>query len=273
MLEFRPAPALFAKRPRSTEESLTGKRILITDACSEIGRTTAGLLAGRGAQVLLVARRSDQLIEACATIRADGGEAHWCRCDVAALGDVDQLVTWVLSEYGAVDVLINNAGRPLQRSVTQTLHRFRDYQTMMAANYFGPLRLTLGLLPAMLRASAGHVVNVGPWSANISAAPNFASYASAQAAWITFGQCADAELAPHGIQVSSVHYPAFQADIDPEAPQDEPHVPAADQAAHRVEAAVLSRCPRADPRFSRTLYALAAVAPRSTARLMHAFGN
>ncbi|WP_433578944.1 SDR family NAD(P)-dependent oxidoreductase [Nocardia brasiliensis] len=260
MPEFRTAPVRFIDRKRAhPPESLAGRRVLVTDACSDIGRATAQLLAAQGAQLLLVARRGDQLIAACEEIRGDGGEAHWCRCDIAALGDVDQLVTWVLSEFGTVDVLINNAGRPVRRPVTQSLHRFRDYQQMMAANYFGPLRLTLGLLPAMLRSGSGHVLNVGPWSPHIGAAPNFASYASAQAAWTTFGDCADAELSPQGIQVTTVHYTPGQLD-EPE------------QAAHRIETAIHTRAPRVEPRFTRTLYALAGVAPRSTARLMHAFG-
>ncbi|MFB8280726.1 SDR family NAD(P)-dependent oxidoreductase [Nocardia colli] len=259
------------KRHRPPEGSLIGQRVLITDACSDIGRATANVLAAQGAQLLLVARGSDELIAACEEIRSDGGVADWNRCDISALGDVDQLVTWVLGEFGTVDVLINTAGRPVRRPVTQSLHRFRDYQRMMATNYFGPLRLTLGLLPAMLRSGSGHVINVGPWNTNTGAAPNFASYASAQAAWTTFGQCADTELAPHGIQVTAVHYPAFRTDTD-SAHYSEESTLEADQTAHRIESAIHTRAPRLEPRFTRTLYALAGVAPRSTARLMHAFG-
>ncbi|MFF3224507.1 SDR family NAD(P)-dependent oxidoreductase [Nocardia suismassiliense] len=269
MPEFRAAPVGFTdrKRHRPPERSLAGRRVLITDACSDVGLATAHTLAAQGAQLLLVARGSDQLIAACDQIRANNGDAHWYRCDISALGDVDELVTWVLSEFGAVDVLINTAGRPVRRPVTQSLHKFRDYQRMMAANYFGPLRLTLGLLPAMLRSGSGHVINVGPWNVHTGAAPNFASYASAQAAWTTFGQCADAELSPHGIQVTAVHYPAFRADLDSTEDRNE-----ADHTAHRIESAIHTSTPRPEPRFTRTLYALAGVAPRSTARLMHAFG-
>lgn len=260
MPEFRAVPVGFAdrKRHRPPERSLIGQRVLITDACSAIGRAAADVLAAQGAQLLLVARGSDELIGACEEIRSDGGVADWNRCDISALGDVDQLVTWVLSEFGTVDVLINTAGRPLPRPLTQSLHRFRDYQHMMATNYFGPLRLTLGLLPAMLRSGSGHVVNVGPWHPNTGATPNFASYASAQAAWTTFGQCAHAELSPHGIQVTTVHYPT--------------DTPEPIQTAHRIQTAIYTKTPRLEPRFTRTLYALAGVAPRSTARLMHAFG-
>lgn len=248
MPEFRAAPVRFAdrKRHRPPERSLVGQRVLITDASSDIGRAAANALAAQGAQLLLVARGNDELIAACEEIRSDGGLADWNRCDTSALGDVDQLVTWVLSEFGTVDVLINTAGRPVPRPVTQSLHRFRDYQQMMAANYFGPLRLTLGLLPAMLRSGSGHVINVGPWNVNTGAAPNFASYASAQAAWTTFGQCADAELSPHGIQVTAVHYPAFRTDIDAAQHSADPTFEA-DQTAHRIETAIHTRTPASNP--------------------------
>ncbi|MBF6330220.1 SDR family NAD(P)-dependent oxidoreductase [Nocardia transvalensis] len=272
MIEFRSAPARFAELRRARlEDSLAGRRILLTDACSEIGRATAELLTRRGAELLLIAKRGDRLAAACTELTRDGGRAHWYRCDISALGDVDMLVDWVLREYGSVDVLINNAGRPLHRPVLQSLDRFRDYQRMMAANYFGPLRLTLGLLPAMLASGSGHVVNVGPWSPETGAAPNFASYASSQAAWTTFGLCADAELAPRGIHVTAVHYPAARTGSESDGEMTEPA-----ETARWIETAIRTRpsrdCSSAQSMLSRTLRGLAGVAPRSTSRLIHAFG-
>ncbi|TQM25932.1 SDR family NAD(P)-dependent oxidoreductase [Nocardia bhagyanarayanae] len=288
MLEFRPAPARFVERrlrasaPRAERSggadegatgSLAGKRVLVTDACSEVGRATAALLADRGAQLLLVARRGDQLITACEEIIRSGGQAHWFRCDISALGDVDQLVTWVLAEFGSVDVLVNNAGRPLHRPVAQSLDRFRDYQRMMAVNYFGPLRLTLGLLPAMLNSGSGHVVNVGPAHHNAAAAANFASYASSQAAWTTFAECAEAELGPRGIHVTAIDYPAVHTDpasagTELEFADEYDRGPA--EVARAVETAITDHDEH--PRRARGLRALANVAPRSTTRLRHAFG-
>ncbi|MCP2290596.1 SDR family NAD(P)-dependent oxidoreductase [Nocardia amikacinitolerans] len=255
-------------------DSLAGKRVLLTDACSEVGRATAALLADRGAQLLLVARRGDQLITTCEQITSAGGRAHWFRCDISALGDVDQLVTWVLAEFGSVDVLVNNAGRPLHRPVAESLDRFRDYQRMMAVNYFGPLRLTLGLLPAMLNSGSGHVVNVGPAHHNAAAAASFASYASSQAAWTTFAECAEAELGSRGIQVTAIDYPAVHADPaaagTEQAFADEYDRDPA-EVARAVEAAITAR-DEEHSRLARTLRGLVGVAPRSTTRLRHAFG-
>lgn len=268
MLEFRTVPPRLPDRRRQRPESIEGLRVLVTDACSGIGRATAALLAQQGAQLLLVARRRDQLVATCNQIVDAGGAANWFRCDISALGDIDQLVEWVLGDFGRVDVLINNAGRPPRRPVSQSLDRFRDYQRMMATNYFGPLRLTLGLLPAMLESGSGQVINVGPRSLQTGATPNFASYAGSQAAWTTFGHCVDAELAPRGIQVTAVHYPAVQPDTGTIAPYvTEPALEPAD-AARLIETAIRTRPARLEPRFARTLRGLAGVAPRSTNRIL-----
>ncbi|MFE6864450.1 SDR family NAD(P)-dependent oxidoreductase [Nocardia sp. NPDC057668] len=264
MIEFR------AARRTHPAGSVAGKRIVITDASSEVGRATARLLASRGAEVLLVARRGSLLIEDCAAIIESGGQAHWHRCDISALGDVDELVRWLRAEFDSVDVLINNAGRPARRPVLQSLDRFADYQRMMATNYFGPLRLTLGLLPAMLAGGSGHVINVGPWSPATGPAPNFASYASSQAAWTTFGQCADAELSPRGIHVTTVHYPAVHIDATASDRHGGQYTADPDEAARWIETAVRTRPSTMQPRFPRALLTLTGLTPRT--RLRHALG-
>ncbi|WP_162958399.1 SDR family NAD(P)-dependent oxidoreductase [Nocardia yunnanensis] len=263
MIDFRAARRPRSAAPLPGELPIAGKRIVVTDAASDIGRETARLLGFHGAEVILVARNGSQLVDECATIIQAGGQAHWFRCDLSALGDVDQLVEWLLTEFDAIDILVNNTGRPTRRPVLQSLDRFRDYQRTMAAYYFGPLRLTLGLLPAMLAGGSGHVVNVGPWSPETAAAPNFSSYASAQAAWTTFGQCADAELSPRGIHVTTVQYPITHAapggGFDPA------------EAARAIETAIRTRQPQLQPRFPRALLGLASMSPRTT-RLKHALG-
>ncbi|WP_328411305.1 hypothetical protein [Nocardia sp. NBC_00403] len=122
----------------------------------------------------------------------------------------------------------------------------------------------------MLDSGSGQAINVGPWSPNTGAAPNFAPYARSQAAWTTFGQCMEAELSPRGIQVTSVHYPAHRADnavTIAHCSEDPAREPTA--AARWIDTAIRTRPARLEPRFARTLRGLA---PRSTHRLTHAFG-
>ncbi|WP_054813254.1 SDR family NAD(P)-dependent oxidoreductase [Nocardia arizonensis] len=200
MLEFRAAPGRLTDRLRRRDPAATcpaGLCVLVTEACSDIGRATATRLAGRGMRLVLVDRHADRLAEVRERITASGGLARERRCDLSALGDIDQLVEWVRGEFGAVDVLVNNADATL-RAVAPSPDRFRDYQRSMAANYFGPLRLTLGLVPALRLARSGLVVNVGPRPLAETC------FAGATAAWSTFGHCADAELAQQGIRVCAV---------------------------------------------------------------------
>ncbi|WP_406237771.1 hypothetical protein [Nocardia sp. NBC_01009] len=103
----------------------------------------------------------------------------------------------------------------------------------------------------MLDSGSGQVIQVGPWSPNTGATPNFAPYASSQAAWTTFGQCVDTELSPRGIQVTSVHYPAHRADnavTIAHCSED----PAREPAARWIDTAIRTRPARLEPRFART---------------------
>jgi NAD(P)-dependent dehydrogenase (short-subunit alcohol dehydrogenase family) len=66
----------------------------------------------------------------------------------------------VLEEHGGVDVLVNNAGRSIRRSVKLSYDRFHDYERTMQLNYFGAVRLILMLLPSMTARRRGHIINV-----------------------------------------------------------------------------------------------------------------
>src|SRR5699024_2123358 len=133
--------------------------ILITGASSGIGRATALKVARRGATVLLVARRPDELEKVREEISAAGGTATSHPCDLTDGESVEALVKNVLAEHGAVDMLVDNAGRSIRRSVRLATERFHEYERTMAINYFAPVRLILGLLPAMAERRFGHIVN------------------------------------------------------------------------------------------------------------------
>src|SRR5262245_46677823 len=100
-----------ADRPRRRRRDLTGRYVLITGASSGIGRAAALAVAAKGAVVLLMARREDELAAVVAEVRAAGGQAYGYRCDVTDAESVEQTVKAVLDEHGHVDMLVNNAGR------------------------------------------------------------------------------------------------------------------------------------------------------------------
>ncbi|RSM80362.1 short chain dehydrogenase [Kibdelosporangium aridum] len=196
----------YRARRADRSDPLAGRRILITGASSGIGRATALAVARRGAQVFLVARRADELEAVRAEIVAAGGSAWAYPCDLTDGAAVDALIKQVLSEHESVDMLVNNAGRSIRRSVYLSVDRLHDFERTMALNYFAPLRLTLGLLPHMRERRFGHVVTVTTMGLQ-SDTPRFAAYLASKAAIEEFGRVAGRETLADGITFTSVRMP------------------------------------------------------------------
>nr|WP_026421320.1 SDR family oxidoreductase [Actinokineospora inagensis] len=196
------AEHLDPEKPWLHKKSLRGKRIVVTGASSGIGRATALAIGARGATVLLVARRQSELDEVRVEIEAAGGTASVHPCDLTDADAVDALV----KELGLVDMLVNNAGRSIRRSVHLSVDRLHDYERTMALNYFAPLRLTLGLLPGMRARGFGRVVNVTTLGLQTDT-PRFSAYLASKAALEAFGRSAGRELLGDGVTVCAVRMP------------------------------------------------------------------
>lgn len=171
----------------SAPSPLLGAIVLVTGASAGIGEATAKAVARRGAHVILVARRAEELDRVVGEIEAAGGTASSYALDLTDGDAVDALVADLLREHGAVDYVVNNAGRSIRRSLELSHDRFHDFERMMAINFFGPVRLTMGLLPAMREQRFGHVVNIVTWGNQIKA-PKFAAYIAAKSALDVFGR-------------------------------------------------------------------------------------
>ncbi len=133
----------------SLEDAVSGKTVLITGASSGIGRAAAMKVGEAGGTVLLVARTKEKLDELAEEIEGLGGTAYAHPCNLTDMDDIDRMAEEVLAKYDTVDILINNAGKSIRRSVNRAYDRFHDYQRTMQLNYFGPVKLILKLLPVM----------------------------------------------------------------------------------------------------------------------------
>ena len=182
---------------------LVGRTVLVTGASSGIGEATARLAARRGATVLLVARRAEELDRVRDQIVAAGGRAAAYPCDLTDGEAVDALVEQVLAEHGAVDYLVNNAGRSIRRSLSLSYDRFHDLERLLAMNFRGPVRLTLGLLPAMREQGFGQVVNVVTWGVQLKA-PKFSAYIAAKTALDSWSRVAGRETYDDGVTFTNV---------------------------------------------------------------------
>lgn len=184
---------------------LAGRTVLVTGASSGIGEATAVAVAERGATVLLVARRADELARVRDRIEATGGRAAAYPCDLTDGGAVDSLVVRVLEEHGTVDYLVNNAGRSIRRSLSLSYDRFHDVERSMAVNFLGPVRLTLGLLPAMRAQRFGHVVNVVTWGVQMKA-PKFTAYIASKTALDVWSRAAGRETYGDNVTFTNIRF-------------------------------------------------------------------
>jgi short-subunit dehydrogenase len=182
---------------------LAGKRILVTGASSGIGAATARACAERGATVLLVARRADGLAQVQREIEARGGTAAAYPCDLTDGPAVEAVVERILHEHGGVDMLVNNAGRSIRRSIALAYDRMHDFERTMAINYFAPVRLMLGLLPGMVERGDGHVVNILTWGVQVKA-PKFSAYIASKTALDVFSRIAGRELYGDGVTFTNI---------------------------------------------------------------------
>ncbi len=184
---------------------LAGRAVLVTGASSGIGEATALAVGQRGATVLLVARRGEELDRVRAAIEAAGGRAASYTCDLTDGDSVDALVAQVLADHGAVDYLVNNAGRSIRRSLHLSYDRFHDFERTMAINYFGPVRLTMGLLPAMRAQRFGHVVNIVTWGVQVKA-PKFSAYVASKTALDSWSRSASRETYADNVTFTNMRF-------------------------------------------------------------------
>ena len=198
-------------RPRITRqklgEAIRGRRVLLTGASSGIGLETALALGRAEAHVVLVARREERLHELAETIRAHGGEADTVAADLADAASADQVVETIIDRHGGIDVLINNAGHSIRRPLSRSYDREHDFERTMALNYFGAVRLILGLLPGMRERRDGHVVNISTMGAEIGPGVRFPAYLASKAALDAFTASAAPETAHEGVAWSTVYMP------------------------------------------------------------------
>lgn len=191
---------------RKAAARLAGKVVMVTGASSGIGLETAKKFAANGATVLLVARSLDKLEAMAETIREHGGDAHAYSCDLNEMEAIDALAAQALADHKRVDILINNAGRSIRRAVLESLDRFHDFERTMQLNYFGCVRLVLGLLPAMKANKGGHIINISSIGC-LSNAPRFSAYVASKSALDAFSRCLSAEVKTLNIDVSTIYMP------------------------------------------------------------------
>jgi len=175
--------------------------ILISGASRGLGLELARGFASRGAKLALLAHDSDNLTAAATELKSRGADIYALQCDVRNQGQVRACVASVLAKWNRVDVLVNNAGviqvGPLDQMTTD------DYSEAMAVHFWGPLYLMQEVIPDMKRRRQGRIINIASIGGKI-AVPHLLPYVSSKFALVGLSEGMRAELAPHGILVTTV---------------------------------------------------------------------
>lgn len=271
---LNPLPSVQSLIRPHREADLTGRTIVLTGASSGIGEAVASRLAAAGARLLLVARDPERLAATTDEIERHGGVATWFSCDLTDADDIAALVAEVDRRWGGPpDVLINNAGRSIRRKAVDAVDRVHDYERTMALNYFGPVRLTLALLPAMRARGGGHIINISTWGTTAGVMPKFSAYHASKSAIAAFGRSLGAEERASGITVSTLGFPLVRTPmIAPTADYDSAPALSPAQAAEWVLRAIETKPVELYPVYAGVLRAISTVSPRLADRLVSAAG-
>lgn len=211
---------------------ITGLTIVVTGASAGIGRQATTLLAERGARVIAVARREDELRSL-----AEETGCVYRTCDLSDEKAIETLVADLADEE--VDVLVNNAGHSIRRTVLDSVDRLHDYQRTMQLNYFAAVQLTLGLLPGMVDRGRGRFVNVCTWGIMANTFPRFSAYAASKNALAIFGRSLNAENPHPEVRATNVLYPLVRTEmIAPTAEYDDVHALSVEEAGRWILRAV-----------------------------------
>ncbi|WP_211746494.1 SDR family oxidoreductase [Paenibacillus sp. Marseille-Q4541] len=178
---------------------LQGQVVLITGASSGIGAICAQKLSAEGAIPILTARSEKKLIDISQSI---GGTHEWLKLDVTDVSEVQTRVEQVIEKYGKIDIVLNNAGYgQFEQLVDMPISAFED---MMNVNYMGTVRVTKSVLPYMLEAGTGQIVNVASMAGKIGTAKS-ASYTATKHAVLGFSNALRQELRKSGVQVTTIN--------------------------------------------------------------------
>jgi NAD(P)-dependent dehydrogenase (short-subunit alcohol dehydrogenase family) len=181
---------------------LADKTAIITGATGGIGRTMCERFAAEGARVVLASRGVDEMTRIAAHIMEQGGQTLVCRCDVTDASSAQAVVDKALSEYGRLDILVNNAA-----AFTQTIPFDRlseeDWEKTISVNLTGTFHMSRFAVQAMKKTGGGIVIHVSSQLARV-AAQGQAAYCMSKAALVHLAKAMAIDLARYNIRVNSL---------------------------------------------------------------------
>ncbi len=180
-------------------ESLKGKKALITGAGKGIGKALALALAKEGVSVALLARTAADLEKVAEEVTAFGVDAYIAQADVANLDSVNTAAEKVLNSFGAIDILINNAG--IGRFGNFMDLEVASWEEVIQVNLMGAYYVTRAFLPQMIERKTGDIINISS-TAGLNGNAMTSAYSASKFALIGMTDSLMKEVRKHNIRVN-----------------------------------------------------------------------
>ena len=175
--------------------------VFITGASKGIGKQLAIDLAARGAVVIGCGRTRERLVETLKEVRKSNPRSLMIACDIADAEQVNGMMNKVLTDFGRIDILINNAGIGMRKPFVDT--PVETIEAILRTNYLGAVYCTHAALPAMIARRSGHIVNISSGAGKIGTL-NMAGYCASKFAMNGWSESLYHELIPLGVNVSLI---------------------------------------------------------------------
>jgi uncharacterized protein len=180
---------------------LKDRVVFITGASEGIGKQLAIDLAARGAVAVGCSRSPERLVETLKEVRKSNPKSLMIACDIGDAEQVNGMMDKVLTDFGKIDILINNAGIGMRKPFVDT--PVETIEAIMRTNYLGAVYCTHAVLPSMIARRSGHIVNISSGAGKIGTL-NMAGYCASKFAMNGWSESLYHELKPLGINVSVV---------------------------------------------------------------------
>ncbi len=203
---------------QGSEDFLRGKVAVITGASKGLGRAMAVALGGAGIRVVLVARNEEQLAETRSLVEAAGGRAEAFPADITVEASVRALEAHLREAYGAVHILINNAGVNLRKPVTD--FTLDEWNWVLTTNVTSAFLMTRSCVPMMKGHGYGRILMMTSMMSHVSL-PERTAYSASKAALLGMVKALSLELAPEGITVNGISPGPFLTEMNLPLVQDE----------------------------------------------------
>jgi short-subunit dehydrogenase len=187
--------------PPRREDHFAGKLVVITGGTSGIGLALAKELLNLRARTVVLSDKADSVSSAIAQLNGTGRAVEGYVCDVGSPEAVAEVCARISTKYGAPDILINNAGFAIYRTVEQ--EEWSEVERLMSVNFAGPIRVTKAFLGGMVQRGSGHIVNIASIAGALPLTP-CAVYGAAKHGMMGWSKCLAPEVARFGIDVTVV---------------------------------------------------------------------